>query len=345
MKKFYVAAAFLALGISSKAQTILLSEDFQGSLSNFVVGYPSVTTTDANWYDWDEDGIADGSTAGTRPGEWFLSYAFAVTDSLTGTGDTNTVFAANSWTNDASTPVNNWLISPNVTIPAGATSAVLKWKSAPYQTPLYMDGFVVKVSSTDNDLASFGSALFTGAEYTAGASSLGSAYGSYTFSSGWIHGWDGSAIVAAEIEVNATDGSRNTGILTENQINLGSFTGQNIFFAILHTSHDDNLFSVDDISVEVVTGVNATNAITKIATYPNPTVDYVTVEYTSENGSAAAILNVTDIMGNIVATQSLGMINAGVNKIQIDATGFARGTYNVDIKTDKGLGKVSFIKN
>src|SRR5688500_8220515 len=119
MKKFYVAAAFLALVVGSKAQTILLMEDFQGDLSNIQVSYPSVLTTDASWYDFDGDGLADGSGA-SRPNEWFAAYAFAVADSLTGTGDTNVVMASNSWTNNFTTPVKNWLISPNVMIPAGA---------------------------------------------------------------------------------------------------------------------------------------------------------------------------------------------------------------------------------
>jgi hypothetical protein len=356
MKKFYVAAAFLALGLGSKAQTVLLSEDFQGSLANIQVSYPSVLTADPDWYDYDEDGLADASGAG-RPNEFYLAYAFAIADSLTGTGDTNTVMASNSWTNNFSTSVRNWLISPNVMIPAGATSAVLKFKTAPFQTPLYCDGFTVRVSTTNNDLASFSAPLFFGAEYSdeGGAyPSYGGDWALYEFknpytnavvspSSSFVHGWDGSTHQMAEIEDNG-DSSRWRGILTQNTLNLGAYVGQNIFFAIIHETHDDNIFGLDDISVEVVTGIDATNAITKINTYPNPTVDYLTVEYTSETASPASFLNVTDMSGRIVYTQSLGMMNAGVNKIQIDATGFANGTYNVDIKTDKGLGKVSFIK-
>lgn len=356
MKKFYLAASLVALGLSSNAQTVLLMEDFQGTLANIQVSYPSVLTADVSWYDYDEDGLADGSGA-SRPNEWFAAYAFAVADSLTGTGDTNVVMASNSWTNNFTTAVKNWLISPNVMIPASATSATLRWKSAPYQTPLYLDGFTVRVSTTDNDLGSFSTPMFTGGEYSdeLGAyPSYGGNWAAYEYldpftntasTTVWIHGWDGTSIQMPELEANATgDSSRWLGVLTTNTLNLGAYIGQNIFIAMVHESHDDNYLSVDDISIDYLSGLDAINAITKINIYPNPTVDYVTVEYTSTSASAAAILKITDVSGRIISTQSLGMMNTGVNKIQIDATGFANGTYNVDIQTDKGIGKVSFIK-
>ena len=355
MKKFYIAAGFLALGLGSKSQNLLF-EDFQGTLANIQVSYPSVLTTDASWYDFDEDGLPDGSGA-SRPNEWFAAYAFAQADSLTGTGDTNVVMASNSWTNNFTTPVKNWLISPNVMIPSTATSATLSWKSAPYQTPLYLDGFTVRISTTDNDLLSFSAPMFIGAEYSDEGGAYinhGTDFANYVFdnpytntatTTEWVHGWDGSTLQMAEIEAGATaDSSRWLGVLTTNTVNLGAYIGQNIFFAIVHETHDDNYLSVDDISVDAANGILVTNAITKIALYPNPTVDYVTVEYTSSSATPAAILKISDVQGRIISTQSLGMMNAGVNKVQIDATGLANGTYNVDIKTDLGIGKVSFIK-
>ena len=358
MKKFYIAAGFLAIGFTSGAQTIALFEDFQGSLSNIQVSYPSVLTADTNWYDFDEDGLADGSGGG-RPNEWFAAYAFASADALTGLGDSNVVMASNSWTNDFTNPVKNWLISPNVMIPVGATGAVFKWKSASYQTPLYLDGYSVRISTTDNDLGSFGASMYTAAEYSDEGGlyvNYGSNFADYVYdnpttgaptTSLWVQGWDGATTwVMAEIEENPTpDSSRWLGILTPKSISLGAYVGQNIFFALVHETRDDNYMSMDDISVEYFIGIDQMNSITKINTYPNPTVDYVTVEYTCESASAATFLNITDINGRNISTQSLGMMNAGVNKIQIDATGLANGTYNVDIKTDKGIGKVSFIKN
>lgn len=357
MKKFYIAAGLLAIGFTSSAQTIALSEDFQGSLANIQISYPSALPADTNWYDFDEDGLADGSGGG-RPNEWFPAYAFASADALTGTGDSNVVMASNSWTNVFATPVKNWLISPNVLIPVGATAAVLKWKSASYQTPLYLDGYSVRISTTTNDLGAFGASQYTAAEYSDEGGAYinhGSNFADYEYlnpttnaptTSLWVQGWDGASTwVMSEIEENPTpDSSRWLGILTPKSISLGAYVGQNIFFAFVHETHDDNYLSVDDFSVEYVLGAETTNSITKINTYPNPTVDYVTVEYTAESASAAAFLNITDVNGRNISTQSLGMMNAGVNKIQIDATDFASGTYNVSIKTDKGLGLVSFIK-
>jgi hypothetical protein len=357
MKKIYVAAAFLIAGISSNAQTVLLMQDFQGDLSIIQNTYPSVLSTDTDWYNYDEDGLADASPSG-RPGEWFLVYPWAIADSLTGTGDTNVCLAANSWTNNFSTPVKNWLITSSVMIPSTATSAVLKFKTAPYQTPLYLDGFTVRISTTTNDLAAFGAPVFTAAEYSDEGGAYinhGSDFANYVWddpytptaddgASDWIHGWDGSTLQMSELEDNGGDSSRWNGILTMNTVDLSSYIGQNIFVAIVHETHDDNLLAVDDISIEAITEVEGTNAVKGVKTYPNPSSNMITIDFAVENASPA-IVKVTDMMGRVIYTTTLGFTNVGANKINLDISGYANGTYHVDIQTDMGLGKTTFIKN
>lgn len=343
MKKFYVAAAaFFAMGVSVNAQ-ILLSEDFQGDLSHIQVTYPSVTTSDTSWYDHDNDGFADGS-GGSRAGEWFLAYAMATADSLTPTMDTNVVMASNSWHSSPSA-ADNWLITRSIMLPAG--TGVLTFKSATRQTPYYLDGYEVLISTTDNDLGSFnaGSPLITAAEYTGGSSTLGGDFASYTFApaGAWIQGWNGTAMVPSELEYDG-DSARFVGILTTKTVNLGAYAGQNIFIAFHHNSFDDNLTSIDDIQISWTVGVNENESLlSKVNVYPNPTTDYLTLEYTM-SAASPVIMTITDISGRVVATESLGLVAAGVNKKELDVTGYAEGTYNVQLRTDRGNKSFSFVK-
>lgn len=343
MKKIYVAAALLlGLGSSSQAQ-ILLNEDFQGTLGNIQISYPSVTSPDASWYTFDEDGLSDGS-GGSRAGEWFPIYVFANADSITPGGDTNVALAANSWFVSPA-QAKNWLITQSVDIPAGATGAVLKFKSATRQTPFYLDGYEVYLSNTDNDLPSFTNLLYTAAEYASGAVTLGSDFASYTFtpSSAWIQGWNGTAEVPSEFEYDG-DSARLIGVLTEKTISIGAYAGQTIFIAFLHNSFDDNLTSVDDIVIDAMTNVGEVNSVTSVSVYPNPTVNLVTVEMNISQASAASVVTVTDIFGRMIHTESLGMLNEGANKFTVDATEYATGTYNVTVKTANGVARTSFIK-
>jgi hypothetical protein len=360
MKKIYVAAAaVMGLTMTSNAQILMQNlfnnpEDFD----SIFVAAPPGTTPDASWYTFDNDGFPDGSGASTaRADEWFIAYAFATADSLVmPSGDTNFVMASNSWFTTVQT-VDNWLVTASVDIPSSATGAVLKFKSASFQTPLYLDGYEVLLSNSDNSISSFSDVLYTAAEYTSGASTLGSDFAAYTFapSGAWIQGWNGTSMVSSELEFNPNgdgnvsvnssgDSSRWRGVLTEHVINLGAYAGQTVFIAFHHNSTDDNLISIDDVTVDATTGVGAVNSVTKVNVYPNPTVDQVIVDLNLTEGSSSAILTITDIFGRVVNTQSLGMMAAGANKVTIDASGYANGTYNIEIKAENGVARTSFLK-
>src|SRR5258705_6591756 len=108
---------------------------------------PSGTiTNDPNWYNWDNDGLPDQSPQANRPGEWFWqSGGFADVDTLDG------CMASNSWTLSP-IPVENFLITPALQIIDA--NAVAHWLSATFQTPRYLDGYEVRVSTTNNDINS-----------------------------------------------------------------------------------------------------------------------------------------------------------------------------------------------
>ena len=345
MKNIYVAAAAFGLALNAQSQTVLLSEDFQGDLSYIQISYPAGGTTDASWYNWNDDLNTDAS-GGSRPEEWFLIYPFAVADSVTSGGDTNIVLGSNSWVSGDDFITKNHLITASIDIPAAATSATLRFKSAPRQTPLYLDGFRVFLSNTNNDLTSFTTTLFTAKEFD-GPGNMGGDWSAYTFApagAGFVHGWDGTNQVNAQLEYDA-DSARWIGVLTEQTISLAAYAGQTIFIDFYHVSEDDNLLSIDDIVVEVLLGdKEITNTLSKLNAYPNPTTDLINFEFTSESASPA-IMTVTDVYGRIVGTQSLGMVNQGSNKVNFDASALAFGTYNVQIRTDKGTTNTSFVKN
>src|SRR5215831_6513480 len=131
MKKIGYALLILIVAcwnkISAQAQDTLLFENFEEDSVDIPITFPS--GNDTTWIDYDGDGYDDASGTG-RPPEWFLAFGFADADSNT------IVIASNSWTtpND---PVANYLILPPLTI--SDTSAKLSWKSAPFQTPRYVD--------------------------------------------------------------------------------------------------------------------------------------------------------------------------------------------------------------
>lgn len=207
MKKIYLALSFIAVSSVSMAQSTI-SVDFQDDawyLNNVLHQYPSQIPGDTMWYSTDNDGFPD---ANGRPGDWFLSYAYAVADSLTGTGDTNVVLASSSWHSTVQIS-DNWFITRTF-VPSAGT--MLIWESASRQTPLYLDGYKVKISTATNDIADFSTTLFSAAEFVTYATNPND-FADYTFSpsGAWVQGWNGSVIVPTEIE-DSGDSSRWIGV-------------------------------------------------------------------------------------------------------------------------------------
>jgi hypothetical protein len=128
MKKLLLNLSLLLLaGQIASAQDTLLTENFEtGGPDNFSLNPP--TGAETFWINFDGDGLPDGSSSG-RPLEWFAGLGYDLNDT------NNTVAVSNSWTNDASTAIQNWIISPPITV--GDGSYTLYWKSASYQTPYY----------------------------------------------------------------------------------------------------------------------------------------------------------------------------------------------------------------
>lgn len=217
----------------------LLFEDFQSQ------------TIPASWMNLDLDGATD---ANGQPQNWFTR-----ADLITTTpGDTNYVAAASSWFSPAGT-ANNVLIMDAV---APCASTVMRWKSAPFEGPTFMDGYEVRVSTTGTAIADFTTTLFTAAE---GINATA------TPSAGTVH-----------TSFNGTNG-----ILQQWEVSLGAYDNQTIYIAFFHDSNDDNMILIDDIFMGVVVDYDLeVNSVSTERFYSTPLSQASPRTFTAEIGLA-----------------------------------------------------------
>jgi len=339
MKKIFTAILSLAVFYSSsRAQDTIFSQDFEvEDISFMIFDFPSAVPGDTNYYNTDEDGLDDASTLGNRPGQWFLTFGFSGADTL------NTILASNSWTNHPATPVKNWLVLPVIQITD--TSAMLSWKSAPFQTPYFLDGYKVLVSTTTNDLFAFTDTLFVASEFVSGPFDgetnccSGGDYSLYTFSPGFVHGLDSTFIEYNDDgdgltgSFSAGDSARNTGVLRPHSVSLAQYDGQQIYIAFLHDSHDDNLIGIDEIMVTEHTdptfGLGEQDVEFEGSVYPNPADQWTRVTFDAERYHHVKV-ELLDQRGVLIhSSLSLGTT-------EIPTSALAAGLYYVKVTADEG---------
>lgn len=333
MKKSILSAAILvAISFTSNAQDTLLFEDFQnGAPDNFSLNPPS--GADNFWINLDGDGLADGSGA-SRPGEWFAGL-YDIFDTL------NYMAASNSWTNDAATPIQNWIMTPPLTITDA--SYMLFWKSCPYQTPLYMDGYKVLVSKTSNFETSYTDTLAVFAEYMSKLDPLpDSTYANYTFSPGFVHGADG------EYAYFDNDSARFRGFLRPDSVSLAAYVGQTIYIGFVADSHDDNLLFLDDIKVYSPTAdaikENAANKF-NMQVFPNPAAQSTRVNFTVDQFSKV-LITLVDMEGKLIKKFDRGQLMTGAHFADLDLSNVPQGNYFVQIHSNSTTqaSKITVVK-
>lgn len=333
MKKqlLFSAGLLAALAVNAQNDTLLWNNFNTDPFVNMQIALPPGAASDTSWYTFDVDGQADGS-GGNRPLEWFWSAAYSDQDTLNNGG----VMGSSSWTN-SSQPTENLLITPSVYI--GDTNAVLSWKSAPRQTPRYLDGYQVIIGTATNDLGSFLDTVFFASEYTSlDNSNAPFSFASYTFTPGptadpldpFVHGMDASY---TEFDA-ASDSSRLIGRLRPFSISLAQFSGQTIFVMFRHFCVDDNLISVDDI---LITGTDLTSVAEASGSipfkaYPNPANDIVNISFELPD-AAPVTINVYDMTGKLISTEQKGNLAAGPQSTQVDVSVLATGLYRVELVT------------
>jgi len=332
MKKTLLAVlAFLPAASFAQAGTdTLFYLDFETDPASFLmVQPPPGNVNDPNWYDVDNDLLADASGAG-RPDEWYWDLPFANADTVGNTG----VLHSNSWTNDGVNHVENWLISPSIFV--ADTTFDLYWESAPFQTPRYLDGYIVVISSATNDFTDFTDTVFVASEYTSlDNQNYPFLYSSYTFTpaNGFIHGFD-----QTYIEDNAGDSARWVGVLRPFHVDLSMYAGQSIYIAWVHYTIDDNLLSIDNLYLEGTgtVGIAEYPGAFPMGVYPNPATDMLNVNYTLP-AESELILNIYSVDGTLVRSENKGVLASGSGTVTTNVTDLAPGMYMVQLQSDAGV--------
>ncbi|MGI8891867.1 MAG: choice-of-anchor J domain-containing protein [Bacteroidia bacterium] len=322
-----ISTLFLAIVLScsmafAQGNDTLLFMDFNDStivVTDIIVGPPN--GNDPNWVNFDADQLPDASGAG-RPDEWFWSPEGFATDDTTG------VMFANSWLG-GSTVADNWLITPGIEIIDN--TAQLHWKSAPRQTPRFMDGYHVLVSTTDNLETSFTDTLMLFAEYLLGSGNPTPGWTNYTFSPGYVHGQNGTYI-----EFNGDSGAY-LGVLEPHTLSLAQYSGQTIYIAFRHRTTDDNLISIDDIMVTgtLNTGISENSSLASLGVYPNPAIDNVQVTY-ELRATTPIVSTLYDVTGKKVKEIARSLQMAGKHHFILNVQNLSSGTYFIELKTPKG---------
>ncbi len=348
MKKIYTLLACVLLAANvSKAQDTLLFEDFE--LNNFwsfhldSVDLLPANFTDTMWYSADLDALTPAPN-GIQWQGFFPLKALSVVDQYetiygTTVPDTNTVIGANSWTEAGDGPAgleNNWLVTPSLVLGAHDT---LFWKSAPRQTPRYLDGYEVRLSTTTNEDIAFTHLLFTAGEMIGAPIDGDTTFANYTFSptgsNVFLHGEDETYIDIASVGTKAS----HIGQLRPFSVALDSFANQTVFIGFHHNTHDDVLITFDDIMVRgehtTITGINENKSNFSINVFPNPAGDnaQLSFELTSETSVA---ITVYDVAGKAVYSENEGTLSRGRHFAQINTAALAKGFYTVTVQTSTG---------
>lgn len=327
MKRTITFLAFALTGFCAKAQyDTLLYENFDVDPTSSYLLFPS--GNDIDWVDMDNDGLVD-HTAALGP-NWVWSEGFI------GSNDSTGCLISNSWFNTAAAAAN-YLITPPIQIVDG--SAMLSWKSAPYQTPLYLDGYKVLISTGGNDVPDYTDTVFVAAEYLSGSATNGGNYSAYTFSSGFVHGEDGTYI---EYD---TDSARFAGVLRPFNVSLAAYAGQTIYIAFLHDSYDDNLLAIDDILVTgtAPVGIKEQTATAKLNLYPNPAKDKLEVNYILPV-TAKIIFKIFDAQGKLISVEEKGSQLPGEQHSSLNIKSLASGNYTLQIAAGSKTTSAKFTK-
>lgn len=331
--------AVLFIAKMAPAQNTIYWEDFNEDLHHtYYLDFPSGADYDAAGYVVDGDAFADGSNINPpRPNSWFITYAFASADSLTNDGIENLVFAANSWFEPREQALN-YLITPSIYL--SDNTGTLSWKSAPYQTPYYCDGYKVLVSSTTNFEDQFTDTLFVAGEYLSTKNPMpDSTWNGYNFSpTGFIHGLDGTYTQFDG------DSARFKGVLRPFSVSLAQYAGKKIFIAFLHDSDDDNLIAIDDIKVtgNGTVGINENSAAVEFNVYPNPAANWVNLNFTTAHAGAATV-QVFDMAGKLIETRALGTLLKGQHSYQFDTSKYTNGNYLLTLRSNGGSKTLNLV--
>lgn len=329
----------------------LLFEDFQDEFTITDIPDPDVIDT---WFDIDLDQISPDPASGIEDGGWFWSEDFKNFRLDTIIGDTNFVYASNSWLTDFNPNNRNWLVTPP--IPIIDDQASLHFKSAPYQLPRYMDKLSVYVSTkgpfpdgwspgTPDQPGEFEDLLFESAEMesfiTDGQTTELS---EFVFSDGYFH----ASMMTDSTYFLVEDSTLNWGTLEPHSVSLAAFANKQIYIAFVHNSADDYRVMVDDILVLGNLGVLNNDDLQEdnfqLVTYPNPVDNFLNVMFKLDQKANIGI-SLHDTKGSIVLNHSKQQFPSGEQNLKLDLRNLSSGSYILQLKIDdKLLSKKIMVK-
>jgi len=263
----------------------------------------SINSTDAaafNFLDTNKDANLTTST-NNYPGDWFSVYStFAWDLQTTDVNDTADFLGATSWFNNDPAQANDWFNFGPLTLPAGATSAVVSWKVKTNST--FRDGYKVLVCSTGLNTQNFTSTpIYTRADLNTGGATdaVDTIFQPFT----------------ANIPV--------------------SFNGGPVYVAFHHDATGMDDLWLDDIRViaDGGSGINnlEKNNFTLYQNQPNPASANTLIQYEIQSSSNVSF-EVYDITGRMVLSMNEGNQAAGKHAIVIDANKLQSGSYFYTLK-------------
>lgn len=340
MKKFFTISLLTVLSFSLNAQIIdtVLFENFQ---NDPFPNLPSVPTgNDTTWVNCDEDGLAAITGEFTDQFWAFAEFYFNALDSIT--GETNYCASSYSYLEGSKPGNRNWLITPPIQVQDA--NYTLHWKSASYQMPRYLDGYLVLAAENTNNLfeGDFKDTLFQAASMvaiTGDGESIN--VSNFEFTDGYIHA---NNVTDHTYYLDGTGIAY--GLLEPHSVSLSQYSGKTIYLAFLHNSDDDNLLALDDILVTrtATSGTFEANlADLRFVTFPNPVENFINVMFRLQQPTDVA-LKITDVLGHEIQNINLGRLAAGEQQQDLNLRNLPAGQYFVSIQAGETMAARSFIK-
>lgn len=289
------------------------------------------TGKDTQWVNWDGDKQPTACGRDTVvPGNWYIESDL---------GDNaqppaNFAYTSCSWLL-GSKANNNWLITPPVFI--RDSSYNLAWRSLAFQGPQYLDGYKILVSKRLNlpDTLNFRDTIFKAAQMLGNNEPYTLDLSDYQFSEGYIHanGYQNASYYFLDPKLGPV--GMYHGRLEPHALSLSKYTGDTIYIAFLHDSHNDYMVQVDDIVVSnTVTAVREWNQLTRFEAFPNPCTNLAILTWELSAAVPDVRLVVWNQIGQLV--REIPFHRASHVQYRLDMQSYPAGIYYLSLLTPYG---------
>ncbi len=345
MKKLVTLFLLALISTVSTAQAVdtILFENFQ------IDKFPEWGTVpfgdDTTWVTFDEDGLTPYDNNDAHRTWYHSDFFYNSEDTIT--GYVNYCASSLSYMQGFAEGNRNWLITPPIHV--NDANFTLHWKSAPFQLPRYMDGYLVLGNVGSNDIFNdqyFKDTLFQAASMLAtvgdGQSVL---IHNFTFTPGYIHA-DSLKNEDYFDLWGPGDSTLCHGILEPHSVSLAQYAGQTVYFAFLHNADDDYFLAIDDVLITKSSTSSANDLAVKdfrFVTYPNPVHRDLNVMYRLPE-PASVTLRVIDMAGKLMMATGAMAQQAGEQQANLNLGKLPRGSYTLSLQVGNQVLTKMFVK-